>query len=85
VAVVILVPDGRYILQLRDAKRGIFVPDHWGFFGGSVEKSDNDLKAALCRELQEELTIDFLAVRLAFFTYFIFDFNYCARASTFHT
>jgi 8-oxo-dGTP pyrophosphatase MutT (NUDIX family) len=85
VAGVILAPDGRYLLQLRDAKRGIFFPDHWGFFGGGVETSDHDLVAGLCRELREELSIDLVPRRLTFFTNFTFDFSYCGRASTFRT
>ena len=85
VAAVILSPDGRYILQLRDAKRGIFFPDHWGFFGGGVEAGDPDLVTGLCRELQEELTIDIAPSRLAYFTNFTFDFTYCDRAPTFRT
>jgi 8-oxo-dGTP pyrophosphatase MutT (NUDIX family) len=83
VAAVILAPDCRYVLQLRDAKRGIFFPEHWGFFGGGMEQSDPDLAAGLCRELQEELTIDLAPARLKFFTNFTFDFNYCGRAPTF--
>ncbi len=47
VAAVILAPDGRYVLQLRDRIKGIFFPDHWGFFGGGVETSDGDLTTAL--------------------------------------
>ena len=29
--------DGRYVMQLRDAKPNIFYPDHWGCFGGAVD------------------------------------------------
>ena len=46
VAALVLTPEGRYVLQQRDRKRGIFFPDHWGLFGGGVESSDSDLKAA---------------------------------------
>ena len=44
------------MLQLRDDKRGIFFPGHWGLFGGGVEAGE-DPATALRRELQEELDI----------------------------
>jgi 8-oxo-dGTP pyrophosphatase MutT (NUDIX family) len=83
VAAVVLAPDGRYVLQLRDRKPGIFFPDHWGLFGGGVENSDSDLKAAMRRELQEELRIDVTEARFSFFTRMTFDFSYCGLTGTF--
>jgi 8-oxo-dGTP pyrophosphatase MutT (NUDIX family) len=47
-------PDGRYLMQLRDAKPSIFIPDHWGLFGGSIEPGETPAEA-LRRELLEEL------------------------------
>jgi 8-oxo-dGTP pyrophosphatase MutT (NUDIX family) len=83
VATVILAPDGRYVLQLRDRMKGIFFPDHWGFFGGGVESSDSDLKAAMRRELQEELGVDVAEARFTFFTRMTYDFTYCGLSDMF--
>ena len=55
VAALIVDGGGRYLMQLRDRKRGIWYPDHWGLFGGAVEPGEDPL-AALYRELEEELT-----------------------------
>ena len=54
VAALLLLDDGRYVMQLRDAVPHIFYPDHWGCFGGAVESGETPL-AALRRELKEEL------------------------------
>jgi len=51
---VIVLDDGRYLLQLRDLKPGIFYPGHWGLFGGAIDR-DETPEAALRRELQEEI------------------------------
>jgi 8-oxo-dGTP pyrophosphatase MutT (NUDIX family) len=85
VAAVILAPDGRYILQLRDRKVGIFFPDHWGLFGGAIEESDASLEESLRRELQEEIALDLSVNRLAFFTNFTFDMKFCGRGILFRT
>jgi 8-oxo-dGTP pyrophosphatase MutT (NUDIX family) len=72
VAAMLVLDDGRYVMQLRDDKRGIFYPGHWGCFGGAVnpgEPSDD----ALRRELQEELEFD--VGDYAAFTRFDFDFS----------
>jgi len=56
VAAVIRVDDGRYLLQKRDEKQGIWYPGHWGCFGGGVD--DGELpEQALQRELLEELNL----------------------------
>jgi 8-oxo-dGTP pyrophosphatase MutT (NUDIX family) len=54
VAALLVLGDGRYVMQLRDFKPHIFYPGHWGLFGGAIEagESEND---ALRRELHEEL------------------------------
>jgi 8-oxo-dGTP pyrophosphatase MutT (NUDIX family) len=66
VAVALLAtPDGRYLMQLRDDKPSIFLPDHWGLFGGHVDPGE-DADAALARELWEEL--EFRPRRVARFT-----------------
>lgn len=53
-AAIIVLDDGRYLLQLRDNKKGIFFPGHWGLFGGGVEEGERPADA-LRRELKEEL------------------------------
>jgi 8-oxo-dGTP pyrophosphatase MutT (NUDIX family) len=53
---IIYTTDGRYLLQHRDRKPTIFYPDHWGCFGGAIDKGESPLKA-LRRELKEELAL----------------------------
>lgn len=55
-AALLVLPDGRYLMQLRDAKPGLFLADHWAFFGGSVDPGEN-AEQAVRRELQEELEL----------------------------
>ncbi len=71
VAALLVHEDGRYIMQLRDSKEGIFYPGHWGCFGGAVEAGE-DTEQALRRELKEELELVPGALRR--FTQFDFDF-----------
>jgi 8-oxo-dGTP pyrophosphatase MutT (NUDIX family) len=71
-AAVLLLDDGRYVMQLRDAAPDIFYPDHWGCFGGAVGISETPL-AALRRELEEEL--EYAPDAAAEFTRFEFDFS----------
>jgi 8-oxo-dGTP pyrophosphatase MutT (NUDIX family) len=66
---VIVLDDGRYLLQLRDLKPGIFYPGHWGLFGGAID-GDETPEAALRRELREE--IGFVAEELRPLTQFSF-------------
>lgn len=56
-AAIIVLDDGRYLMQLRDDKPGIFYPDHWGMFGGASEPGETTAEA-LRRELLEELGHD---------------------------
>ncbi len=53
-AAIIVLDDGRYLMQLRDDKPGIFYPDHWGFFGGAIESGET-AEEGLMRELEEEI------------------------------
>ncbi len=69
-AAVIVTEDGRYLLQLRDDKKGIFYPGHWGCFGGAVSPGEKPLRA-LKRELEEELEFRPRAV----FEFIRFDFD----------
>lgn len=55
--VIILTPDGKVILQLRDDKPGISCPGQITAFGGSCEKNEEPLQAAK-REMKEELGLD---------------------------
>jgi 8-oxo-dGTP pyrophosphatase MutT (NUDIX family) len=53
-AALLVLDDGRYLMQLRDQKAEIFYPGHWGLFGGALEPGE-DAATALKRELREEL------------------------------
>lgn len=76
-AVAILVlEDGRYVMQLRDNIPGIFYPNHWGCFGGAVDPGERPLQAVK-RELNEEL--EFKAGRAVEFTRFHFDLKRLGR------
>ena len=70
VAGLIVLEDGRYVMQLRDAVPNIFYPDHWGCFGGAVDEGENRVQA-LRRELLEEL--EFEVVNAKEFIRFDFD------------
>lgn len=72
VVAIIRVDDGRFLMQLRDDKPGIFYPDHWGLFGGAVEPSETP-EQALMRELQEEL--GFVPDEATYITRMDFDFE----------
>ena len=72
----IVCDDGRYLMQLRSQKPGIFYPGHWGLFGGAVDAGET-ADAALARELREELGIDLPAAQ--YFTEFSFDFSFCGH------
>lgn len=53
-AAIILVKDGKALLQLRDDNPNITYPNHWGFAGGgTLEEGETHLEAAQ-RELEEE-------------------------------
>jgi 8-oxo-dGTP pyrophosphatase MutT (NUDIX family) len=53
-AALIVTPDGRYLMQHRDDKPGIFFPGWWGCFGGALEPGETP-EEAIRRELAEEL------------------------------
>lgn len=54
VAALLVLDDGRYVMQLRDEKPEIFYPGHWGCFGGAIDAGESPT-ATLVRELREEL------------------------------
>jgi len=77
-AAIIVLDDGRYLLQLRDDIEPIWYPGHWGCFGGSVESGEDPVET-LRRELREELAVEVGTEN--FFSEFQFDltgFN-CGR------
>jgi ADP-ribose pyrophosphatase YjhB (NUDIX family) len=80
VAALIVLEDGRYLMQSRDRKAGIFYPGYWGLFGGAVDHGEDRL-TALKRELMEELGL--LVKTAVYFTCFDFDFSFagCGKLS----
>ena len=78
-AAAIILVEGCYLLQLRDNKRGIFFPAHWGCFGGAAEGGETP-DEALARELREELTFDIEPAAMRFFTRFDFDLGFVGLA-----
>lgn len=81
VAAIILV-SGRYLLQLRDIKRGIFFPGQWGCFGGAIEPGETE-RAALSRELHEELGLVLAREGPHPFTRLEIDFGFAGRGKVF--
>ena len=71
-AAVLVLDDGRYLLQLRDDIPDIWYPGHWGLFGGGVEAGEDEL-TALRRELHEEIRLDLEFQHTRLFTRFEFD------------
>lgn len=80
VAALLVLDDGRYVMQLRDAIPGIFYPGHWGCFGGSLEQGE-ECADALKRELREELEFEMHSASR--FTQFDFDFSVLGHAKVF--
>ncbi|OGA46530.1 MAG: hypothetical protein A3G24_23540 [Betaproteobacteria bacterium RIFCSPLOWO2_12_FULL_62_13] len=72
VAALLMLDDGRYVMQLRDSIPDIFYPGHWGCFGGAVDH-DEEPAQALKRELKEELAFNVEEARE--FTRFYFDLS----------
>lgn len=71
VAAILVLEDGRFLLQLRDNIPGIWYPGHWGLFGGSIDPGEDEV-AALRRELREEIELE-LPSEASLFTRFDFD------------
>jgi len=84
-AAVMATPAGRYLMQLRDSKPEILLPDHWALFGGSIDPGEAP-DAALRRELIEELRFE--AKRIEPFTEMMIDLPFAPprrdRMSFFH-
>lgn len=52
----IIISEKKYLLQLRDKKKNISFPDHWGLFGGRIDKAEVNT-SALIREIKEETNL----------------------------
>lgn len=68
----VILPDGSYLMQLRDDKPGIFFPGHWGLFGGAIDPGETP-EEAMYRELEEE--INFRPKEIRYFTRVDMDFS----------
>ena len=73
VAALIVLDDGRYLMQQRDDVPGIFYPGYWGLFGGAIEPGESAVEA-LAREVHEELAFQVEGQR--YFTKVVFDFDF---------
>jgi 8-oxo-dGTP pyrophosphatase MutT (NUDIX family) len=73
---ILILEDGRYIMQLRDNIPNIFYPNHWGCFGGAVDSGERPLQAVM-RELDEEL--EFKPSHAVEFTSFQYDLTRLGR------
>lgn len=72
-AAIIVVEDGRYLLQLRDSRPDIWFPDHWGLFGGAIDPGES-AESALARELREEIGLEVQTLR--YFTTLRYDMSF---------
>jgi len=75
----LIVVGGRYLLQLRDNKPGIFFPGHWGCFGGASDPGESP-QQTLVRELGEELGLELDASLVCYFTAIDFDLTFAGLA-----
>ena len=84
-AALLATQDGRYLMQLRDDKPEILLPDHWALFGGTIDPGES-AEAAMRRELEEELR--FAARAVEPFTELVIDLPFAPprrdRMSFFH-
>jgi 8-oxo-dGTP pyrophosphatase MutT (NUDIX family) len=77
-AALILLADGRYVLQLRDNLPTVFFPGHWGAFGGALNPGETPIDA-LRRELQEELAVGIDGDQVSYVTRLDFDLSFIGQ------
>ena len=70
---ILVTPDNRYLMQLRDNNPEIPFPDTFCLFGGHVEVRE-DPEVGLRRELHEELELE--AGDISYFSQLVFDAIY---------
>ncbi len=76
-AAILVTPDGRYLMQLRDNNPEISFPGFFCFFGGELEPGEEP-ETGLRRELGEELELE--ADDISYFSQFVFDAIYADGA-----
>lgn len=84
VGALLVLADGRYLLQRRDRIPGIFFPDHWGCFGGGIDPGET-AEQALVRELSEETGLDATVLPVRYFSRFDFDLSFAGCGRIFRT
>ena len=72
-AALLVTPDGRYLMQLRDDNHEVSFPGFLCLFGGALEPGE-EVEAGLRRELREELELE--AGDISYFSQFVFDAVY---------
>lgn len=72
-AAVLVTPDGRYLMQLRDHNPEISFPGFFCLFGGELEPGEEP-ETGLRRELGEELELE--VDEINYFSQFVFDAVY---------
>jgi 8-oxo-dGTP pyrophosphatase MutT (NUDIX family) len=72
-AAILIVPDGHYLMQLRDDKPDVWDPGCWGCFGGSIDERETP-ESALRRELSEELELR-ATLQFRYFTQVAWDYG----------
>ena len=74
-AAILVTPDGRYLMQLRDDNPEISFPGFFCLFGGAMERGENPAMG-LRRELLEELELEVEVGDISYFSQFVFDAIY---------